>query len=954
MQAGALNRGQELRRNYAINPSFETNELNWVNASGGVRTQIDTNPYVGSNCLQVTYAAAGTFKYVGQNTVIEPGKSYIKASVAVRRIAGAAFAKMRVGYRDHPTTGALTYGPLSGGQPITGDWSTLTIEHAIPATTQHLVVIAYAADTADGTSVVAGSSWAIDALTISLGTTAEDTPAPTYLDGSVTGPGVINEWLGAPDASVSVQYLRLSDDVRERVSRVLVNGIRRDVLSWSTDHEIASDLPAQVSGGTGITQATGSIEWGSRDVETGARNPWNASTGWIPQEGDIVRIYVADGATEWQQFVGVIDSTSGSIGQGFTSKLIDRTDDFSAGVSIPALAAVMPPWEASGPFRRFRLSPRWYIMRGARAAGFYATPAPEENTTLDVPAFGSMYPVIGTAKTCHKGTNSSMAPEWPNGTHVADVSSTFLPDAPRTPTRAVQLTMNIAAAHNGVTSLVADYGGKTVNLRATATSVLLQVNGSTVLTVPRTGDCVAVALFENGAARLRTSAGANVSGSAAWTATSPMTEARIVADPNSLVNGFIISHPTQASHEFANLHWTPTANIITGAMHDAMLAQRGTGGMSARDLLDEIATALLFPYWLDENGVFQAVQSDILRGRSSSRGLSTLNDVFALDWERNLLSVRSRIEARYDIAAVTRQRNYSTKVWAGDSVVLQSGEQHEQLIEASGDESWLMVDDGPSAIHSLGAVEEFNKGIGSVYGGIYTNGVDEQWATDPAVNKLTVTFEQINSTTWKVTHTAGTLAAGWQVELRTWSSTFTGNTALWPHAWDQPLPVFAAKGRLSWSEKTRSPAVIGGRGPTYTHECGAWATGHLPATETKVVDEIVDFLSTQLADTHPVITGLEVTYDPRLQLGDVVTIQSADYMGVILRCLIIGVSRQGSTGGYSMGLSVRVISAQSTFTTYEEFETAMGGAVTYDAFATIWGGTATYNDFNNDPLRGTN
>lgn len=176
--------GQIIRTNYAINPSFETNELNWVNASGGVRTQISTNPYVGSKCLQVTFAAAGTFKYVGQNTVIAPGKSYIKASVAVRHIAGAGFAKMRVGYRDHPTTGALTYGPLSAAQPITGDWSILSIEHAIPATTQHLVVIVYASDTAAGTSVVAGSSWAIDAMNISLGNNETSTPEPNYFDGS--------------------------------------------------------------------------------------------------------------------------------------------------------------------------------------------------------------------------------------------------------------------------------------------------------------------------------------------------------------------------------------------------------------------------------------------------------------------------------------------------------------------------------------------------------------------------------------------------------------------------------------------------------------------------------------------------------------------------------------------------------------------------------------------------
>lgn len=192
------------KTNHAQNPSFETNELNWVSGAGGQRTQISTYPYVGSKCLQVEFAAAGTFKYVGQSTIITPGKSYIKASVAVRHITGAGFAKMRVGYRDHPTTGALTYGALTSGVPINADWSILNIGHAIPATTQHLVVIVYATDTAEGSAVAAGSSWAIDAMNISLGSADADTPEPNYFDGDTPAAGDYTySWEGVPGASTS-------------------------------------------------------------------------------------------------------------------------------------------------------------------------------------------------------------------------------------------------------------------------------------------------------------------------------------------------------------------------------------------------------------------------------------------------------------------------------------------------------------------------------------------------------------------------------------------------------------------------------------------------------------------------------------------------------------------------------------------------------------------------------
>lgn len=742
-------------------------------------------------------------------------------------------------------------------------------------------------------------------------------------------------------------------EVQSYTSRVTVNGVLREFLSWSTDREISSDLPVQVSGGSGTSQATGEIEWASEDVDAGGLNPWNTSTGWIPLEGDIVRIYVSDGSTEWQQFEGVVDKTSGTIGGGISSSLIDRTDDFSNPVSIPALVAVMPPLEPSGLYRRFRLMPRWYVMMAARAAGFYATPAPENNPTIDVPAFGSMWPVVGEAITCHKGSNSDGAPEFPNGTHVADLSMRLNPWTPRPYTRAVQLTMNIAEGHTGVASLTADYGGQTVTLRATNANVLLMINGSTVLSVPRSGGCVAVGWFENGQARLRTSEGQDVSGAQSWSATGNMTEARIAADSNSLVNGFHISHPTSEGHLFSNLNWEPTALIASGAMHDAMLANRGATG-SASELLDEISSSLLWPYWIDENGIFRAVQSDLLRNGDVVRNLTTADDIFELGWERSLLSMRSRIEAEYDVSAVTRQRNHSTQVWEGETVILQSGEEHEQFIEASGDEAWLLVDESPSPIHLLENITEFNRGVGSVYGGVYTDGTNELWATAPSVNKLTVQFQQITPNTWKVTHKAGSLDPGWQVELRTWSSNFTGNTALWPYAWGRQLPIFAAKGKAVFSKRKRSPVVLGNSGPTYTHECGSWATGHLPETETRVVDEIVNFLSDQLVNPQPVITGLRVRFDPRIQLGDVISVKSENYMGTELRCLVVGVSIAAGANGYSMDLSVRVIRAQSMFATYEEFEKAWGNTANYSAFETVWGMTATYQDFNADPLRGTN
>ncbi|ALQ32204.1 hypothetical protein ATC04_17785 [Arthrobacter sp. YC-RL1] len=162
-------------------------------------------------------------------------------------------------------------------------------------------------------------------------------------------------------------------------SRVLVNGVVRPHLSWSVDRDLVGDLPEQVVAAGGVAQASGSIVWASdEDVSDGGRNPWNPSTGWIPAEGDKVQIFAGDGTSEWSQFVGVIDSSTGDIGGGFQSKIVDRIDDFSRKVRLPALVDVMPPVEGQTAFRRFRLSRASTSRR--RCAGPGSTSSPRQRS----------------------------------------------------------------------------------------------------------------------------------------------------------------------------------------------------------------------------------------------------------------------------------------------------------------------------------------------------------------------------------------------------------------------------------------------------------------------------------------------------------------------------------------------------------------------------------------------
>lgn len=947
MQPGSLLRGRETRRNYAINPSFETNELNWVNASGGVRTQISSNPLVGSKCLQVTFAAAGTFKYVGQSVTIPAGNSFVKASIAVRRISGAGFAKMRVGYRDGVSSGTITYGPLTDGVALSSGWTLLSVEQEIPSTTQHLVVIAYGADTAGGTSVSAGSSWAVDALTVSLGGAKSTTPEAIYFDGSTSTAGSINEWAGAPHRSESVQYEALGSDVRSYRSRVLVNGVERTHLSWRLGRDLLSDLPEQVSASAGITQASGTIRWGTRDDVSGVVTPWNPSSGWVPTEGDRVQIFVSHGTMEWQQFEGVVDDVEGDSSEyGLTSKIVDRIDDFSRPVNLPSIIGVMPPIEPADPFRRVGITPRYHLMVAMRRAGYFVTPPAEFGVVASIPAVGSMWPLTGTCLSCVAVTNPGLTPQQ-SGIYMSNATANYSPSTARAAGTTTQVTLCTDGVNPGVQAVTLYYGATAVALRVGGGNVSVRVNGTPIISADTSGATIFQVLLKSGSARLRTNAGTDSSAAySPGSGSTEMTRVNVYADSDARFNGVQVSHPTQVSHEFASVGFTPTATVATGDMHDALAASAATQEVTCRDHLEDIGQSLLIPFWLDEKGHARAVQSDLLRAQGAAQIVNTRDDVTRLSWSRNLLGARSQVSANYDEMEVVTRRDYSLEVWAsGETVSLGSGEEHLQIAQSPDDELWVMVDESLT-VPGVTPLADANKGIGSMSGGVYTDGVNEAWATLPADPRLAVSLSRVNEGTWRFKFVAGELEPGKRVELRTWSSTFSGNTELWPYYWDKELARLRAKGRVRRMRKTRTPSIIGDRGPQLVLECGSWATGHLESNRTRVVDAIVDYVSSQVINPQPVIQDLGVIADPRRQLGDVVIIRSEKLLGVELRCLIVGVNNEFTRQGFRQSLSVRIISFRRLSVTYSEWD-QQSPTQTYSEFTAL--SAQTYEQFTSTP-----
>lgn len=739
-----------------------------------------------------------------------------------------------------------------------------------------------------------------------------------------------------------------SSDIREYQSYILVNGVIREALSWSVSRGLSGDLPEQVTSGAGITQATGSVEWGTVDPVTKEVHPWDPSSGWIPMAGDRVQIYVTDGVTDWPQFVGVIDDATGAIGEyGVASKIVDNIDKFSARMDLPALLDAMPPIDQGAP-RRMRLSPRFYLMAAMRRAGYFMSPQAEDGCVLSVPAIGSMWPLLGTLTRCQRNSDPTGSPI--GNVYMADVNAKYTPMVGRPATTPMSMSFGVPADNAGEVRMTCNYGDKNITMIFQNGQIRVSVNWVYVITKPADSATIFQLLLKNGQVRLRSNKGLDVSAAVSiGSGTTVLSRVDIVTATNGFVNGIQVSHPA-STKEFEAVNFTPTATVTTGQFHEALAAGRGTEDMTAKELLDEIGQALLMPFWIDEAGNAKVIASDVLRNRAPVRTLTTLDDIKSLSWRRDLLGIRTQVSANYDSATINRRADYSLEVWASnESIVMGSNESHDTLIETPSDEAWIMVDEGLT-IPGFSPLDKANKGIGTLAGGLYTDGVNEEWAFLPA-DVLTVDITRPKHGVWKIHHQTKALAAGKQVELRTWSGTFTGNTELWPYWWDKELPRLRAKAFVKFVQKTLGPVTAGKVGPELVHDCKTWATGHLETNETTIVQRIIDFIATQVTNPEPVIEGMDVVYDPRLQLGDVVTVSSPSLLGVEFRCLITGVDLSAGDS-YTQSLTVRIISVTQTGVTYKQFADAWGGTASYETFNTAWGAISTYTDFNNDPLEG--
>lgn len=725
------------------------------------------------------------------------------------------------------------------------------------------------------------------------------------------------------------------------LSRVLVDGVERPHASWDVSGEVGGDLPEQVTVLSGAVAATGTIEWArTSPVSDRPVAPFGAVADWLPPMGARVVIQEGDGTSWWTVFTGTIDSTRGDLTGPAVSKIVDDLDRLEAPFSHAPMQRVMPPRSrGASSYLGAGLTHLYYVDACLRAAGFYALPPSEARQAVSVPAQSSMWPEAGVMVSgTVGGTNAgswAVTSDGPDGASINNVVASYSPRIALAYGEPVRLSMTVAPEHAGTTTMLATWGSQQVTLAvAGSRTVIARLNGSEVCRVVM-GAAVRVSLHINGTAwELRTDTGATASGTAGSPSSSTLSLVTISADPNSRVAGFHVCF-TSGSTRWLYTDHIPTARYdltdrsLLGVMDAAPAIEQST----CRQVLDEISAATLSAMWIDELGVFQWVPSRSLTGRTPVRTFTTADDILAMPWRDDLRSVRSGAVVRHRLPACTRSR-WDNVLWSqGGIASMESGQVTTTFLSPDSDTDWVGAMGTVLQLGATGSSAPASAGWGSMVGGIVSDG-----ATDAiAGSELDVDVAQLTAQTWRVRHTVGSIPSASKLELRYPEN----STTIWPRWLGESLPIFRGWATTEWTDiETVSDAQWGGPAwaPVLTHELGPWLCTE---DDNTLPQRLADGLAVATRAPMPVITGLDVWPDPRIQRGDVIRIDSTAYLGARFNAVVTGVSRSRDVAS-AMSVSIRILSITvAGGQTYEDWSSQYPGTLTYAQWAALTAQTYT-------------
>lgn len=782
---------------------------------------------------------------------------------------------------------------------------------------------------------------------------------------------------------------------------VQVNGVKREIISVNWEQDLANAMPAAVAGGDAFAQRTGSITWFSSGISNELPSPWDADGGWLPQIEDRVTVDVKDHVSSGliRVFTGRIDTVESDDEGVVISHIIDQTDDFNKVIRIGALTSHGLPWVDNKP-RRNAATGAWVVDQIARECGYFSTPPPPPGYILDAPLQGTVYTY---AESPHKNSqliqatseqdDPSTNPRWKSGGGRGRLAlgGAALKWTPYSAggtgnTTAFRMSILIHPDHDSNTTTQIFIGaGGIISFRVDRKRLLsVFVRNSDLsnaewypcFTLPASDEPIAISgIFRNGQVDIASSDGQSKVFSRSIP-TGEIDEIWLNNDLGASVSGFQVSDPGSSGGHIAT-NFVPNMFQSYGWHAWWQECAPSVRDKKAKDVLKQFAEATCTPVWLDGEGNLNVVHSDHLNRASHALTVDMTSNARDLRWSLRMSDLRDPVHIDYSETAVSinlEGKEKSVLVYQGNGRSMKKGEQYEELIEIPEDEEWIgisIMDAWDQAadhnmVRNLGSIwesqvtgadskgnlgfptilnqtwyQQFKDHIYSYWGGSMDkeyNYVDgEQVRTANAEINHPFTFwstKNINPWKWKY-HVKMNFADG---SLRICSD----DPGVPPHLRGEGLPMIRAGGRVKYSDSRITKTFNKSGRMELVHDMGKWCTTDA------VANAFGNWLANELKDPHPIITGLTCRFDPRIEVGSVIQIDSTQLHGVAIKGLVTGVSHRPEED--ITRPRVRVISADSSIiTSYEELRTAWEGA-NYANLSAAWSAiNGTYRDLANDP-----
>ncbi|TLK56324.1 hypothetical protein [Glutamicibacter sp. V16R2B1] len=643
-----------------------------------------------------------------------------------------------------------------------------------------------------------------------------------------------------------------------------------------------------------------------------------------------------------------------------TSDIVDDSDSLSALTSIPAAAELMPAsydpstpsitWEHVGT----ALEPWHVAYRAMRAAGYgVAVPKVTSGTRLvETEIQGSLIASVGRLQVA----SADKSIGWSKGyTYLEAGTIRYIPAVSLAPgglrlwlrwhgnnsAMSAQFsdgtTIAVRGAHTGSTitlTYTVRSGGYDGPIQFETTRSFSAAWGSEpwIEVFVRPGDTTArvvVPTSGTGATTPNSEIAHSIPVNRTYQADAVLEDVRVTTGTIAAQAGSISLAGWQASVATV---FDSTVKAWGKGLVESMGATNTILDTKAGDILREVGQATLTAIFFDEHGVLNFAPTNVLHAGSPVRTVTTAQDIFELGWMEALLTRRKQVGVEYRETALTLSKRYEVLLYQpSNSQQVGAGETIEEFIGPDDDAEWFEPDMTFSAI-TLSDIVNFNLGRDSWYGGVYRSGDGDTYVRDTS---LAIGTQEIE------------VGRRWLMRHRNPSTRDVSmmappeSTAVYAKWLSAPLPILRGRGLANFTNanvtaSTGAPSWT----PALEHELGVYGK---KADATRVRDWLAARLKTGIIT----LTDVQIAYDPRLQLGDVITVESKKFYGFSMDALIIGKSESHDDAGAQMSLSVRTLTVRTTHTTYQDFEDAYQGR-NYAALEQAWS-SATYAALENNP-----